>query len=232
MEIALDAARAVDMGGGAIRREVLTEAIDTARRLGDRAALLQGLLLAGGLYAMIGDDSDGLAWLDEAEPLARATGDRSQLADVYYRRGAVVNYQGRWPDGHQLYREALERKRRVLGDDHPDTLVSINNMGYLLVAQRRLKDAEPLYREALERRRKVLGDDHPDTLVSINNMGSLLYEQGKVEAAIPLLLEVLERRRRVRLSGRSDHAIDIGVGPGRRHAGASAEALVFAVEPL
>jgi DNA-binding SARP family transcriptional activator/tetratricopeptide (TPR) repeat protein len=108
LEIAFDCARAADMGGGAIRREVLTEAIDTARELGDLAALLQGLLLAGGLYAMIGDDADGLAWLTDAEPLARALGDPSLLAEVYYRRGAVVNYQGRWPDGHQLYRQALE----------------------------------------------------------------------------------------------------------------------------
>ena len=38
-----------------------------------------------------------------------------------------------------------------LGEDHPDTLLSLNNMAFLLKAQGRLAEAEPLYREALER---------------------------------------------------------------------------------
>ena len=38
-----------------------------------------------------------------------------------------------------------------LGEDHPQTLHSLNNMAALLKAQGRLADAEPLYREALEK---------------------------------------------------------------------------------
>jgi tetratricopeptide (TPR) repeat protein len=85
----------------------------------------------------------------------------------------------------------------VLGDDHPDTLTSINNMGSLLVAQGKLQAAEPLFREALERRRRVLGDDHPDTLTSINGLSYLLQAQGKLDQAEPLSQEAVERSRRV-----------------------------------
>ena len=38
-----------------------------------------------------------------------------------------------------------------LGEDHPQTLVSLNNMALLLQDQGRLAEAEPLYREALEK---------------------------------------------------------------------------------
>ena len=38
-----------------------------------------------------------------------------------------------------------------LGEDHPDTLLSLNNMALLLQAQGRLAEAEPLFREALEK---------------------------------------------------------------------------------
>ena len=55
----------------------------------------------------------------------------------------------------------------MLGDDHPITLISINNMGRLLQNQGKLGEAEPYLREALEGRRRVLGDDHADTLRSI-----------------------------------------------------------------
>ena len=92
--------------------------------------------------------------------------------------------------------QALEIRRRTLGDDHPDTLVSINSLGMLLMNQGKYDEAEPLIREALEARRRRLGDEHPRTLTSINNLGGLLMEQGKFAEAEPLLCEVLENRRR------------------------------------
>ena len=59
----------------------------------------------------------------------------------------------------------------MLGDDHRDTLRSMNNMGFLLQSQGKHEEAEPYFREALEGSRRVLGDDHPETLRAINNTG-------------------------------------------------------------
>ena len=92
---------------------------------------------------------------------------------------------------------ALQTRRSLLGDDHPDTLMSIGNMGFLLQAQGKLTEAEPLLREALEGKRSLLGDDHPDTLGSINNMGLLLDSQGKLAEAEPFYREALDGNRRV-----------------------------------
>jgi non-specific serine/threonine protein kinase/serine/threonine-protein kinase len=85
----------------------------------------------------------------------------------------------------------------VLGDEHPDTLLSINNMGFLLQAQGNLAEAEPYLREALEKRRRVLGEEHASTLISINNMGGLLLAQGRLQDAEPFYREALDKRRRV-----------------------------------
>ncbi|MFH1418459.1 MAG: tetratricopeptide repeat protein, partial [Planctomycetota bacterium] len=92
---------------------------------------------------------------------------------------------------------ALALHRRTLGDDHPDTLVSISSMGHLLKLMGKLADAEPLYREALEGRRAVLGGDHPDTLTSIHNMGALLKRMGRLSDAELYHREALEGYRRV-----------------------------------
>ena len=46
------------------------------------------------------------------------------------------------------------RGKAKLGEDHPDTLLSLNslnNLALLLQDQGRLVEAEPLYREALEK---------------------------------------------------------------------------------
>src|SRR5205085_4570285 len=48
-----------------------------------------------------------------------------------------------------LERRALADRRRVLGEDHPDTLLSIGNAGAYLNALGKSKEAEPYYREAL-----------------------------------------------------------------------------------
>ena len=89
-----------------------------------------------------------------------------------------------------LLREALEVKRETLGNRHPDTLLSINNLGSLLQAKGDLAAAELLYREALEVRRETLGSRHPSTLNSIKHLCVLLREQGDLHdlaAAGPLL---------------------------------------------
>jgi hypothetical protein len=68
---------------------------------------------------------------------------------------------GRHAEAESYWREALEGRRRVLGDEHPETLVSINNMGALLRDQDKLAEAETYWREALKGRRHVLGNEHP-----------------------------------------------------------------------
>ncbi len=93
--------------------------------------------------------------------------------------------------------EALAIRRRVLGNEHDDTLLSMNNMGLLLVNMGLYDEAMPYLHEALETRRCALGDEHPDTLTSINNMGYLLGHTSRYDEAMPYLREALETSRRV-----------------------------------
>ena len=83
----------------------------------------------------------------------------------------------------------------MLGDRHPRTIISMNNLGSLLQNQGKLDEAEPLYREDLEASRATLGDRHPDTLASIDMLVSLLIDRGKLDEALPLYREALEGRR-------------------------------------
>jgi hypothetical protein len=69
-------------------------------------------------------------------------------------------------------------RRRVLGEDHPDTLTSMNNLAETLRSQGDLGAARGLQEQVLTMRRRVLGEDHPDTLTSINNLAATLRSQG------------------------------------------------------
>ncbi|KAK5268335.1 hypothetical protein LTR40_014288, partial [Exophiala xenobiotica] len=77
-----------------------------------------------------------------------------------------------------LYWETLQLREKILGKDHPDTLISMNNLARLLESQGKYNTAEPLYRETLQLREKVLGKEHPQTLTSMNNLSRLLESQG------------------------------------------------------
>jgi tetratricopeptide (TPR) repeat protein len=86
----------------------------------------------------------------------------------------------------------------VRGEENPDTLICIDNMGSFLRAQGKYTEAEPYLREALEKFRRVLGEENVDTLTCIGNMGDFLSAQGRYTDAEPYYREMLEKCRRVR----------------------------------
>jgi hypothetical protein len=63
----------------------------------------------------------------------------------------------------ELHEDTLIRRRRVLGDDHPDTLCSATSLADCLRAAGEVAAARELDEDTLTRSRQVLGDDHPDT---------------------------------------------------------------------
>jgi tetratricopeptide (TPR) repeat protein/predicted Ser/Thr protein kinase len=142
------------------------------------------------------------------------------VVDAALRQALADRYRdlGLYDAARPLQERALATRRRVLGEAHPQTLNSINQMGVLLDSQGKLDEAEPYYREALEKERRVLGEEHPVTLTSINNMGFLMQAQGKLSEAEPYFREALEKRRR--LSGEEHPEIIVELGlRGNRGAG-------------
>ena len=63
----------------------------------------------------------------------------------------------------QLDEDTLARRRRDLGEDHPDTLAAASNLAVSLRAAGEYQAARELDEDTLARRRRVLGEDHPDT---------------------------------------------------------------------
>ena len=105
---------------------------------------------------------------------------------VAYQSARTMNQQaealcdpGEVRQAQPLFEKALEMRRRLLTDDHPDTATSYNNLALNLNAQGKYAAAQPLYEKALEINRRLLTDDHPDTALSYNNLAFNLNAQGK-----------------------------------------------------
>ena len=77
----------------------------------------------------------------------------------------------------------MKLRRRVLGEEHPDTLASMNNLAASLHGLGDLEAACALHEQVFERVSRVLGEEHPDTLTSMSNLASSLHEVGDLTAA-------------------------------------------------
>jgi serine/threonine protein kinase len=129
--------------------------------------------------------------------------------------------------------EALEIRRRVLGDGDPETLWSLYSMGMLLRNQGKFAEAERHLREAVAGLRRVLGDEHLDTLRGINALGVTLYYQGKHAEAEATAREAMEGFRRVQGDAHPDTLMAIGnVSTFLQAQGKPAEAETYAREVL
>jgi CHAT domain-containing protein/tetratricopeptide (TPR) repeat protein len=105
-----------------------------------------------------------------------------------------------------LLRQALEIRKRVLGENHPDYAESLNNLAELYRAMGDYAKAEPLYRHALEIKKRVLGENHPAYAVSLNNLAVLYAAMGDYAKAEPLFRQALEIGKRVLGESHADYA--------------------------
>jgi hypothetical protein len=72
----------------------------------------------------------------------------------------------------------LEIMRRILGEEHPNTLTSMSNLAVTLSDQGDLAGARKLQEQVLEIRRRILGEEHPSTSISAWNLFSTYTAMG------------------------------------------------------
>ena len=123
---------------------------------------------------------------ENVDPIAKLSLTKA-LGDLYMLQGKYALSEG-------LYTTCVNKRKILLGEDHLDTLNSMNNLAGLYKSQGNYSSAEPLYTACLEKRKEVLGEDHPDTLSSLINLGSLYVSQGgKVDKAVNILQQSYDR---------------------------------------
>jgi len=104
---------------------------------------------------------------------------------------------GRYRAAQAWHEAEYQGRRTLLGEEHPATLASMNNLAGTLRAQGDLAGARALHEQELAICRRVLGEEHPDTLTSMGNLASTLQAQGDLAGARALEEKVLAARRRV-----------------------------------
>jgi CHAT domain-containing protein/Tfp pilus assembly protein PilF len=107
------------------------------------------------------------------------------------REAEKLKNAGRYRQEQPLREKILAVHRRILGEDHPDTAQSYNDLASIHYTLANNTLAEAGLRKALTIFRKVLGEEHPQTASSYNNLAFISFRQGKYAQALPLLRRAL-----------------------------------------
>ena len=137
--------------------------------------------------------------LDRAAAGIEGKFDKQPLVEASIRRTIGVTYVGLgiYPEAQLQLEKALELRRKVLGDEHPDTLMVDQNLASVYIDRGEYLKAEALYRKTLATQRRMLGEQNPDTLTSMFGLADVYEHEEKLAQAEPLFTSVLKARRRV-----------------------------------
>jgi tetratricopeptide (TPR) repeat protein len=113
------------------------------------------------------------------------------------RVGYCEQTLGRYRAAERAHRQVLDRRKEVLGKEHPWTLTSMNAVARALSGQGQYADAEQMHRKTLALREEVSGQKHPDTLISMNNLAQVLIGEGKHAEAEQMHRKTLALREEV-----------------------------------
>ncbi len=133
-----------------------------------------------------------LADLERRAGLDPAQRQRLQEANALNRLVGRLFSQGKYAEGIDPCRNAMEIRKRVLSENHPDYAESLSNLAVLYQAMGDHAKAEPLCHQALEITKRALGENHPDYAQSLNNLASLYWALGDYAKAEPLYRNALE----------------------------------------
>ena len=78
----------------------------------------------------------------------------------------ILGRVGEEQAARELAEDILARRRRVLGEDHPDTLAAAFQLVCALTGLGEYHAARELNDDIIARRRRLLGDEHPETMMA------------------------------------------------------------------
>jgi serine/threonine protein kinase len=124
-----------------------------------------------------------------------AIGEPLEVAAMQNKLGMSLLGLGKASLAVEVLQKVLATFNAKLGPDHPDTLVSMNNLAAAYQVSGQVAKAVPLYEAALEKTKAKLGPDHTATLGSMDSLALAYQASGQLAKAVPLHQAALEKTK-------------------------------------
>jgi tetratricopeptide (TPR) repeat protein len=135
--------------------------------------------------------------LEEEIAGAAASGQEDNECILMHALAGIFKDKGDYDRALPMFEECLAKNKRVLGEDHPNTLASLTCLAILFSSKGDYDRALPMFEECLAKNKRVFGEDHPHTLSSLNHLANLFSAKGDHGRALPLYEECLAKTKRV-----------------------------------
>jgi serine/threonine protein kinase/Tfp pilus assembly protein PilF len=146
----------------------------------------------------LGDFAKGETYLEDGLALARRLEPDSPLvAQALSNLGFCLFSASRPKEAAELFRQSIDLRSRLRGDNHAETAISLNNLAAASWAAGDFAAAEPAFEKVLEIWRGELGE-HSLVGVVLSNLGAVRHRLGRLEEAEKTLREALELQLAVR----------------------------------
>jgi tetratricopeptide (TPR) repeat protein len=126
------------------------------------------------------------SYLEDGSPLLLSA--MGNLACVY-------RDLGRYRQTAELEELILEKRSRLLGLDHPDTVITMSNLSVSYDCLGRYQEALELNEKVVEKQKRLLGLDDPLTACAMTNLATSYRRLGQYRQAVEIGEQVLERRK-------------------------------------
>ncbi len=121
--------------------------------------------------------------------------DSHVVGNLIHKEALVHQAKGSFAAAEQLFLQAMDIRKRSLGETHPDYSTSINALGVLYHRWGQLEKAEVALKDAIKNVELVWGTAHPEYATARNNLGMLYNSMQRFDEAIAELKHVAELRK-------------------------------------
>ncbi|MDE7308849.1 MAG: tetratricopeptide repeat protein, partial [Lachnospiraceae bacterium] len=137
--------------------------------------------------------------LSHAEAIAKNIFSYSEnYAKLFHNISLIYSKRKEYRKAQEWCQKALEISERVLGSQHPSTVIVYNNVASIYLNQGRYAEALKWYEKALEIGEGILGKDHPNIAAMYNNIAGVYDNQGKYTKALEWYTKSLEINKKVK----------------------------------
>jgi CHAT domain-containing protein/tetratricopeptide (TPR) repeat protein len=135
------------------------------------------------------------AWNVNLEILGEMNDKSLKILDVLYSTCQERNdYNEKSLEYIQKY---VEIAKKILGEKHPDYLMSLNNLATAYTTLGEYQKALEISLQDVELRKEVLGEKHPDYFSSLSNLSIIYYYLGNYEESLEVSLRLVELQKEV-----------------------------------
>jgi hypothetical protein len=104
----------------------------------------------------------------------------------------------------------IESRKKILGEKHPDYLLSLNNLANAYALLEDYNRALETIQEAVGLRKEILGESHDDYLTSLGNLATYYSKFGDFNSALKMNKEISDLRKRILGNRHPNYILSLG----------------------